>query len=521
MSVAVTGKAGSSLLTTRSRIALHPIVAPKSQPPPQCKVYTPKDLADAMVRTLNPEPSDRWLDPCMGPGVFVAALRDCGMMREQIVGVDIDGTPSPADSWATTRRGVDFFDWCHTTTQRFTKIIANPPYVALSKLGADLRSSVHRLGRREDPSFSLRANYWCAFLAACLDVLAADGSLAFLLPAAWEYASYASALRKRIMSSFRRFEVHRSLEPLFPDVREGSVVVVGRGYLQPPEHSDRADYPSSATLIAALSEPAKANMTRIAEYATWPASSTAFGDLFSVGIGCVTGDVDYFLLTEPQRLEWNLPVSTLRPVVSRARHLTASKITKAIWQRMLRDGERVWLFSPDRNAEKYKAIRAYLRHGEMVCDLDGYKLRNRDPWYRIPGIFGGAGFVSGMTGIGPWIAQRSMRNLVATNTLYVVSPKERITREEQAAWFLSLLTTETRDQAATHTRRYPDGLAKFEPRDISRLRLPSPKRIPGSRERYHRAIKLLLSGNIQSAIEIADASVGQKPRSRKPEGRDA
>ena len=209
-------------------------------PPPECRVYTPPLLANAMVHAIEPRPTDYWLDPCMGSGAFIAPLRKSGVPQERIVGIDIDPLSGAEDSAATTLRGIDFFDWCASTKKRFTKVVANPPYVALCKLGADLQKSVQQFHDSEDPSFELRSNYWCAFLSACLGLLKPDGSLAFVLPAAWDYALYAHRLRERVLSSFKSVEVHRSLEPLFPKVREGRVVLLAKGYLQPKAETIRA-----------------------------------------------------------------------------------------------------------------------------------------------------------------------------------------------------------------------------------------------------------------------------------------
>jgi adenine-specific DNA-methyltransferase len=81
-----------------------------------------------------------------------------------------------------------------------------------------------------DSSFALRSNYWCAFLSACLRLLDTKGSLAFVLPAAWDYAHYASDVRRAVHQRFQSVEVHRSREPLFAEVREGCVVLVAKGY---------------------------------------------------------------------------------------------------------------------------------------------------------------------------------------------------------------------------------------------------------------------------------------------------
>ena len=483
----------------------------RSLPPPACKVYTPQLLADAMVRAIDPQPNDFCLDPCMGPGVFISALRKNGLRKDRIVGIDIDVHPSAVDAAATTHRGVDFFEWCASTERRFSKVVANPPYVPLCKLAGDLQETVQRFYRSEDRSFSLRSNYWCAFLSASLGVLKPEGSLAFVLPAAWDYAQYARELRERVLSSFRSVEVHRSLEPLFPNVREGRVVLIARGYLRKPERAGRKDHATATSLISELSRPIpQTTTTKHHSPLASAASDTSFGDLFSVGIGCVTGDVNYFLLTESQRLEHDLPTTALQPVVSKARHLVAPQISKLIWDRLRNADERVWLFRPDAHAQRNSAVRAYLTQGERVCNMDGYKLRNRDPWYEVPGIRFGIGFMSGMTGIGPWLALRSMRDLAATNTLYVITARRTMTIDEQAAWALSLLSSETRRQVRAQFRCYPDGLTKLEPHDISGLQILSPKRIAGSHDAYHRAIALLLSGNAEAATAIADRSVAGK-----------
>ena len=156
------------------------------------------------------------------------------------------------DAGATTIRGVDFFTWCASTEDRFTKIIANPPYVAIRKLHPQLQKSLLSCGPETDRSFGLNSNYWCAFLSASLRVLEQRGDLAFVLPAAWEYALYAADMRHVIYQKFQSVEVHRCLEPLFAGVREGCVVFLAKGYGKAPAKAVHTDHKTSHALIAAL-----------------------------------------------------------------------------------------------------------------------------------------------------------------------------------------------------------------------------------------------------------------------------
>jgi hypothetical protein len=218
--------------------------------------------------------------------------------------------------------------------------------------------------------------------------------LAFVLPAAWEYALYADQVRQHVLGNFQSVDVHRCLQPLFTDVREGCVVL--------------------------------------------------------------------------------------------------------------------WLFNPVPGTLRKKSVRAYLEHGERVCDLNAYKLKHRDPWYEVPDIRNATGFLSGMTRLGPWISFRSMRHLAATNTLYVLTAKNKMSADERASWALSLLSTSSRRQFSELARRYPDGLAKLEPHDINSFQLTPPKSTAGAAGNYLRAVDILLASKVSEAVTIADAQIGGK-----------
>lgn len=477
-------------------------------PPPECRVFTPTPLAAAMVQAIDTGHRRLWLDPCMGPGVFIGCLKDQGVRKDKIVGIDIDPNVGAEDASAMAVRGVDFFQWCASTTLKFDRIVANPPYVAIRRLHSALKQSLKPFETTNDASFGARSNYWCAFLSASMRVLANRGSLAFVLPAAWDYAHYASDVRRIVHERFQSVEVHRSREPLFPEVQEGCVVLIAKGYGKSPSRSVRLNHRDSRALVSALLTGKNRPIAQRIEEESCDSASTPFSDLYSVRIGCVTGDAKFFLLRESDRIRLKLPTEALSPVLSRARHLTAAYMNAKEWQCLLDADCRVWLFNPGGKALRRKVVQAYLEHGEEACDLGAYKLRNRDPWYRIADIRRGVtGFISGMTTAGPWICFRSKHQLIATNTLYALTAKTKMSSEERAAWALSLLSTSPRRQFQAIARRYPDGLAKLEPHDLNSLRLPTPSRTKDARGEYTRAIGLLLAGNVKEAVAIADAFV--------------
>lgn len=485
-----------------------------------CKVYTPAPLAQAMVRALGAGLDATWLEPCAGKGVFVRAISNLGVRPKQIVAIDLDNKTHGLGRIAKFHPGTEFFSWAKSTRRRFDYVVGNPPYVALNKLDPLIQREALLVRAPTGESVSLRSNCWYAFVCASISLLRPGGGIGFVLPAAWDYAEYAKPLRESLVDMFRCLEVHRSSRPLFESVQEGSIVVLARGFGEGPgehvryEHSDREalirrlrsgrlrsggrSLPSTTHPTVVLGNLRRQNGTQ--------SNLRRLGDLVEVRLGGVTGDVGFFLLTEQDRVSRGLPVRSLRPVISKARHLVSSEISKKEWSRLRNAGERVWLFSPGGRALNHPAVRAYLSlpPSKGGCRKRRFKVQNRKPWFRTPLPGKCDGFLSGMSPSGPWICLQAMSRLSATNTLYVVRFKGGISGGMRFAVALSLLSSQSRDALKGVERLYPDGLRKFEPGDIGDLMVEMPKSAAGSRAAYRCAVKALIGGDSQQAQRIAD-----------------
>jgi adenine-specific DNA-methyltransferase len=480
-------------------------------PPSSCVVYTPARLAFAMAATLQPNPEETFLEPCVGRGSLVSALAEHGVPSEKIRALDLDTATTHSDVQARVLRGVDFLSWAHQTDERFDKVLANPPYVALSKLDRKLRESALRI---QDPvtgkKLTLRSNYWHVFLCASLRVLKAGGSLCFVLPAAWDYANYSRDLRLSMPARFSKWEAHRCAVPLFEGCQDGSVVLVARGYLREHLSTRRFEHRRPDELInSLLSNGSQANEIRRVAVRPLNAKFRRFGEIAQVRIGAVTGDARYFLMTEKDRRARRLPKSSCVPVVSRGRHLFTAALTKREWEKIRDSGARVWLFCPDASAASSKNVRAYiaLPRESGGCNKDAFKIRNRTPWYKVSLPSDVHAFISGMGGDNPMLCINRMPGLNASNTLYVVKFVKAKTYAERAAIAISLLTTRARKSIADVVRKYPDGLKKLEPGDFAKIEVPIVRQTRGSVAEYRVIAKLLKIGKADEAHLRADSWV--------------
>jgi adenine-specific DNA-methyltransferase len=492
--------------------------------PASCVVQTPQLLASAMIKALGKVESDKWLEPCVGNGSLLKALSDFGVSKKKIFGLDVDAVPQANDRFGKILRGTEFLRWSLSTKRRFDKVAANPPYVAIERLQPSIRRAAIEGSLSDQIKITANGNAWYAFLCAAIRLLNKDGSLCFLLPAAWDYANYAAPLRGSILQYFSAVEVYRTATPIFraERVQEGAVVLLAKGRrnsnpdgsLAGVRQASRREVSTIDDLILALSDQparsprrAKQDNSISAPIIRKAKERQPLSELLSIRLGVVTGDSSYFLLSEGRRHELQLPVAALKPVLSRSRHLMSHSMTVAQWNSLKEADERVWLFSPNDRIAANRFVQTYLRFGlNGGCKIENHKVSIRTPWFRFPELKESDAFMSGMSTWMPSLSFRVMPNLVATNTLYVVNFTNRLLKVRQRLGIaMSLLSSDVRDQMRERGRPYAAGLLKHEPCDLLGLQVPKVGTLVAEWGAYRQALQALRGGDEVECRRIADS----------------
>jgi len=489
--------------------------------PDSCVVQTPSSLAAAMVAALGYRESDRWLEPCVGNGALLSALSELGVKKSQIVGLDVDAHVRENDRLATVHRGKEFLRWSNETKQKFDKIVANPPYIALERLDAAISDAAANVSLSTEIKITKNGNAWYAFLCAAIRLLNKNGSLCFLLPAAWDYANYAAPLRGSIGEYFLTVDIFRTATPIFraDNVQEGAIVLLAKGRKVEADDStvgrkstSRHEVRAVDDLIAALSTAPLQPQTR--RRVSSPAIKRAvrrelLGNQITIGLGTVTGDSSYFLLNESRRSELKIPISALRPILSKAKHLASPKITEAQWNALKENDERVWLFYPSSLSLRNRFVKSYLDFGlNGGCKVDNHKISIRQPWFHCLGVRTCDAFMSGMSATMPTISIRVMPNLTVTNTLYAVNFVEsKLSEAARLGIAMSMLQSDVRRQLKANGRPYAAGLLKHEPCDLLQVEVPAVGCVNASWRKYRLALKALKDGDEAMCCRIADSCI--------------
>jgi adenine-specific DNA-methyltransferase len=184
-------------------------------------VPTPPELVDRMVAKLfaglPPQSSNRLLDPGCGDGAFIeGVIRWCEENNSDtplIEGVDLDpGLLTNALGRFRDRSQVKLLKLDYLTTElgSYDYVVANPPYVSISKLSEDEK----RRYRQEFRSATGRFDLYFLFLEQSLRQLKPGGRLVYITPEKFLYVESARALR-RLLASQRVLEVELVEEAAF------------------------------------------------------------------------------------------------------------------------------------------------------------------------------------------------------------------------------------------------------------------------------------------------------------------
>lgn len=451
------------------------------------QVFTPALLARAMVDAVSQSSPGSWLEPSMGTGVFVEAVDSLEGKESNVVGLELDEKlRPPGPSRKGLSYGVEALSWMAATRSSFDAVVGNPPYISLSDVDSDVLKAARDIIDLQGNNVRIGSNLWAAFVLASLRVLNPGGSLAFVLPAAWDYADYAHVIRSLLPLKFETFHVFRSAKPMFRDVSDGSVVILGTGFGKRHRYFARIQCADVSAVCDALRDfRISSRSFEVSEpVAPEPGSGLQLGDFLKIRLGGVTGDSKFFTLSEGQRKELGLPVAACRKIISRSRHMLWPSIGRAEWEALRDNNQKVWLFRPSDSLAASSAVRSYLDlpFESGGCDRSRFKVLNRDPWFRTPLPTQVDAFISGMTNQGPKIVFNDLPKLTATNTLYVVTFAKFLRPGQRRNVAQQLFGDMVKEQLLTRQRTYAGGMKKLEPSDLLRLRIEDPVRNVGVRE---------------------------------------
>ena len=448
--------------------------------------FTPQDVARTLATWVLRRPSDRLIDPSCGDGQFLALHRHS---------VGIEQNPASAQAaiaaapWALVHKG-DFFSWAAETPERFECAAGNPPFIRYHNFAGAVRKRALDLCATNGAVFSGLASSWAPFLVATAMLLKPGGRMGFVVPAEIGHAPYAAPLLEYLVARFARVHIVAIREKLFPALSEDCWLLYADGYggttstidlsvcdtfkatKAPPPVTCQVDVEEWRTVWSRRLRPflLPQSIRAIYKAAVSGPECRRLGEFARVGIGYISGDNDFFHLRPSEAKRLKIPAGLLHPSLRNGRAMPEKQITPATVDAWTRGDEKVLLLRLSRDGDLPASVRNYLGSVAGREASQGYKCRNRTPWYAVPDVQVPDLMLSYMSGRSVNLV-RNLAGVTCTNSVHSV-------RLHDAALAETLLpswgTPFVRLSCEIEGHALGGGMLKLEPREATRIAFTPP-----------------------------------------------
>lgn len=496
--------------------------------------FTPAAVADFLAKWAIRTPGDRILEPSCGEASFLVSaghrlnslangsLFDDGCLEG--VELHLPSVEHAHKAVAATGRSAtihqgDFFDV--PASSQYDAVLGNPPFVRYQTFAGQGREKALRAAIAAGVNLSGLASSWAPFVVHASKFLKPTGRLGFVLPAEMLTVKYAAPIREYLMRRFARVRLVVFEELIFPDALEDVVLLLAEGH-GGCTHFEVHQAKNAAELAASELrkwEITPGNSPKWSQVLVKPDTWSAFQEVLTsphvcrlndwgrAYLGTVTGDNNFFALTDDDVRNWKLTTQDLVAISPPgSRHLRGLEFAKPAWNSARAEGKRCWMFCPPEE-DLSAAAEAYIEAGEDH-DIDkAYKCKVRDPWYIPPRVAVADIFLTYMDHERPRLTTNSA-GVEHLNSLYGISLHQACRSLGKELLPLASLNTLTLLSAEVVGRAYGGGLLKLEPTEAEQLALPSLKCIEALSSELRairpQAAASLRSGHLSDAVEIID-----------------
>ncbi len=498
--------------------------------------FTPPRMSRFVTNWAIRNPNDRVLEPSCGEAAFlVEAIERFHAMSHQVSPNQIHGVELHAASADTARQLVaesggtatitaaDFFDVEPTPT--FDAVVGNPPYIRYQQFTGAARAKSIEAALAHGVRLNGLSSSWAAFTVHASQFLTANGRLGLVLPAELLAVSYAASVRRFLLKRFHRVRLIVFEELVFPGVLAEVVLLLAEGQgptnkieivqLRTLDELTNLDLDTISSSEIPISDEkwTRALVSQDGEAAYRElASSTHFEQLVDWGtpyLGAVTGANKFFALTATEAKTLKIPDhELLRISPPGSRHLRGLTFSNETWKEQIAEGARGLLFYP--SDEPSSAASQLIAEGERAGVANGFKCRNRRPWFRVPLVKKPDLLMTYMDQERPRIVTNEA-GVHVLNSLYGISLSHG--RKELGREYLPLacLNSVSLLGAELIGRSYGGGVLKIEPREADRLPIPSlntVKEIADNLDAIRPQIGLALRRNdLAKAVSLIDRVV--------------
>lgn len=495
--------------------------------------YTPRKLANAVVRLFASENIDTVLEPSCGNGVFLDSLNETSLFEKisTIDAVEIETSEAKKvfDKYKSIPQvnviNQDFFDFYKEVLDKKTYdlILGNPPYIRYQYLKETQRDCQAQILTSHGMKSNKLINAWVAFMVACVQLLSENGKIAFVIPAEILQVAYAEDLRLYLANHLAKITLITFEQLVFPNIEQEVVVFIGeKGNTEKGirimEINDLGEF-DALDLASNDFQPVQhvkekwtkyfisGNEIHLIQQLRSDKRFSKFSKYGIINIGITTGNNNYFSITEKIADRYQLEAATL-PLIGRSSHAHGIYFTETDWNLNKSTGKPARLVRfPDTPYEDYpQGYKDYIKTGETNNEHVGYKCSIRDRWYIVPSVWVPDAFFLRRNNLYPkFVLNRC--GAVSTDTMHRIKFNDDVEPENILLAYYNSISFAFTEICG---RSYGGGVLEILPGEMGNILLPEIPHIPPAfRDELLKEIdRVVRNGDdIEKALDLVDREV--------------
>jgi adenine-specific DNA-methyltransferase len=464
--------------------------------------FTHPTVANFMINWVLESGQNQLYDPAFGLGAFHHPISS----RADILFTGSEIDPNIIDFWQSDRNHDAKFitreDYLLSWGKSHKNIICNPPYMRFQKfLNRDKVAQIFqdKLGIR----LSGYMNTASAFLLKSIAEMDGTGRLAYIMPLEFLNTGYGTIVKEKLLASEHLVSII-SLEcekEIFPDAITSIGIIL---YDSKSQHSEVSFYniksvqeltslstinPTKIVPVSALNPQAKwlpyFSIDEIEVNSEQLVTMSYYGQF---GRGIATGANDFFVL-KPSLAEQRNLLEECIPCITRSSQIRTPVFNFDDYLKLQETDHPILLFSA--KGKPSDAAEKYIQYGVVNQFHERFLTRSRKPWYKtehrepaplLLGVFSRGGYKVILN-----------RSKVLNLTCFHGFQPNSVGTDQVQHLFLYLSSKIGRSIISLSSRKYGDGLDKFEPNDLNNALVPSPE-----------AFSLMPQDQVVEAIQIME-----------------
>lgn len=440
--------------------------------------FTEPIIADFMTKISVTKDTKTFLDPAVGPGIFVQKAYEIN--HNLIINAyEIDEKMvRKYDDNIKFDTNLNNEDFLYSDENKYDTIVCNPPYNKFQEI-PDRKKLILDFENKYGIKLSGYTNYCMYFLIKSLNCLTENGKCVFIIPYEFMNCGYGEIIKEYFLKTKMLkylIKFNNDLK-LFSDAMTTSCIL----FFENSIHNcvNFIEIKEVAELQEVLNEKYM-NLKHISyEYDQLKSKEKwskyfnkknqiyknliNFKEVAKVKRGIATGNNKYFTLNVDNIKKYNLSKNVCKPCVTKSSDVTQLIMTESYFNNLVDSNKKMFVF--DGRSKSTTDDMNYISYGEEIGVNKSYLNSHRDPWYGIEDKIEAPIWISVFSRDKLKVVRNEMliKNLTTFHGIYMNEEY----KDYANILFCYLQTPIAQNILRMNKREYGEGLDKFEPNDIN------------------------------------------------------